>query len=1281
MTINAKRAPGDTALNDATAKESIEPLTVQAQDYSGAIQQEQQRSAVVSEVFVPLIDMEEKGIEVNETEKQAQWAIDFNKDKLTDQEYEDAYTTLTKSNIVNSIYDTNLRMLDQWATKKQFALEQGINEVDALEELVQEYTPEKLFPNSQMAREMWDTNMYKPFYAQTRAESIQNDLKTAQTKTLNALSNSVNMAVSDIYNGKSSDEAFSNWMRQTALQRSTLSVNDNNRAISETYSNLKFAEAKMLYNTANPSNYSKIKNVLKGMLKENGKKQFQALDNNGKPLKDTSTGKDVMLDLSMDAQHIESISSMIGSLDDKARAASGGGGAGSAAIGSLLDDLNAKYGGATALDKGVGKKDIMALARYTREEIDTDFHTVLSTIDNSNSSPSAKAASRDKVIRQYGSVILQHEQAVAWLEGSKNLAEAVGRIKSGSATPADYIKAGANVLQNTPAGKAIAGFKTNQEMSRLRNKINQIMQSSSAPDITHLVSKDYRDNIGKGVNSIKTGNVEGAIRHFKLAGNAADGFAGTKNSTASRVLPSHIMSDLTEHYKSLNPEDKEKFSKNLATVLVKAGMVNTLVDSSYLKNIENNKEAVAFSKNLFKNVIYEKANPELDAAVFNCEHKNVTQEQLNQSYSGYIANLPDNTNSHYKSTDSIGGYAETLCQKYKIDRSMIPLISGFIEDSTKKLIFSDPKIKQENIDKAIESTLQNNFIDIKSKYAGESYFVYDLDRYGQVSNDNIEWEKTKVEAAGYAAERACHEYTGLGGIRKITLHKNASGDYEVSGDGKPLRYTDPITKQVKVLTIQNYDNILGFSNLSKPMQEKQIASHAHGLTLAYIIATDDAAARKIVKDVSTSGFNTIVGDSGIGEAYFGQGFNKNDAKSIRINQERLQSEAAKILYTMTEEGFAQEMVDYLSNDNLKYEMIDKLGMNPIFKVLDHGTVQIGDNTVANFAYNRAIAAGTINTVINKEEQYSATRGDTAYFDTVSKAKSKGFQLDVLGKKNKDNYNYKFIIGYHPHLTRGKIDIFGEWTPEAITDMRQIVMETRDHNRFETSDAQLYESLKDIKNSQGKPVVRIVKYGLFERESSARGLKVISLPPDQNSITNTPEQKARIHAKDAFNNQSNGMPKLSQKDIDAVLIATYSDMDKDSDGRFGMARLTEEQYQSYGITKDQMIKNPFIQDRILINRIQSLAVKTGSMDMAILLALGGKVKIRISDSTNGGRTDESKSYNAEQVLLMPRLKANQYLVMHNIYNVDKDKHYTKREANEYLERVRKYNDYKRSMNNL
>ena len=1275
MTFDAKRAPGDIALNDATAKENIEPLTVQAQDYSGAIQQEQHRSAVAADVFVPLIDMEEKGIEVNETEKQAQWAIDFNKDKITDEEYRNAYETLTKANIVNSIYDANLRMMDQWFIKKQFALEQGINEVDALEELVQEYTPEKLFPNSQMAREMWDTNMYKPFYSQTRAESIQNDLKTAQTKTLNALSNSVNIAVADIYNGKSSDEAFAGWMRQTALQRSTLSLNDNNRAINETYSNLKFAEAKMLYNTANPSNYSKIKNVLKGMLKDNGKKQFQALDENGNPL------KDVKLDLVIDAQHTEAISGMIGSLDDKARAASGGGGVGSAAVGSLLNDLNAKYGGATALEKGIEKKDVMALGSYTREQIDNDFKTVRNTIENSNLSPSAKAASLDKLTRQYGAVILQHEQGVAWLEGSKNLAEAIGRIKSGSATPADYIKAGANVLQNTPVGKAIAGFKTNQEMSRLRNKINQIMQSSSAPDITHLVSKDYRDNIGKGVNSIKAGNVEGAIQHFKLAGNAADGFTGTKNSTASKVLPSHIMSDLAEHYKSLNPEDKEKFSKNFATVLVKSGMVSTLVDSSYLKNIENNKEAVAFSKNVFKNVIYEKANPELDAAVFNCEHKNATQEQLNQSYSGYIANLPDSTNSHYKSTDSIGGYAETLCKKYKIDRSMISLVSGLIEDATKKLIFSDPNIKQENIDKAIESTLQNNFIDIKSKYAGESYFVYDLDRYGQVSNDTIEWEKTKVEAAGYAAERACHEYTGLRGIRKITLHKNASGDYEVSGDGKPLRYMDPILKQQKVLTIQNYDNIIGFSNLSKPMQEKQIASHAHGLTLAYIIATDDAAARKIVKDVSTSGWNKFVDDSKIGEAYFGQGFNKNDAKSIRVNQERLQSEAAKILYTMTEEGFAQEMVDYLSDDNLKYEMIDKLGMNPIFKVLDHGTVQIGDNTVANFAYNRAIAAGTINTVINKEEQYSATRGDTAYFDTVSKAKSKGFQLDVLGKKNKDNYNYKFIIGYHPHLTRGKIDIWGKWTSEAVTDMRQIVMETRDHNRFETSDVRLYENLKDIKNSQGKPVVKLVRSGFFEGDSSARGLKVISLPPDQNSITNTPEQKARIHAKDAYNNQSNGMPKLGQKDIDAVLMATYSDMDKDSDGRFGMARLTEEQYQSYGITKDQMRKNPFIQDRILINRIQSLAVKTGSIDMAIQLTLGGKVKIYTSDSTNGGRTDESKSYNAEQVLLMPNLKANQYLVMHDIYNVDKDKHYTKKEANEYLERVRKYNDHKRSMSNL
>ena len=1305
MTFDAKRAPGDIALNDATAKESTEVLNVQAQDYSGAIQQEQHRSAAAADVFVPLIDMEEKGIEVNETEKQAQWAIDFNKDKITDEEYRNAYETLTKANIVNSIYDSNLRMIDQWFIKKQFALEQGINEVDALEELIQEYTPEKLFPNSQMAREMWDQNMYKPFYAQTRAESIQNDLKTAQTKTLNALSNSVNMAVSDIYNGKSSNEAFSNWMRQTALQRSTLSVNDNNRAITETYSNLKFAEAKMLYNTANPSNYSKIKNVLKGMLKENGKKQFQALDDNGKPLKDTSTGKDVMLDLSMDVKHIEGISSMIGSLDDKARAASGGGGAGSAQVGAMIDNLGEKY----------GYKDIVKdyrnhgkLVNVKPEQIESDYANAIRVVENSSLSDSAKLV-RTAELQTQANLLATAATMINAVGGSKNLQEAVNAIRSGNySSVANGVRSAAtNVLKNIPGTQKLVGSIENKKQQEIARGLSNLLKTHKASDVTYLADGEYKKNTdistGLLLNSIKDPRaLREAIKTFKEAKIAADTFSQQKNSYASRIWPTMSFNDVLKAYAdpAMSPEAKRELEKNVAKFCVETGTCGTFTNPELLDRIQNNKEAKEFVSGVLNSIMYEKADTNLKTAIHSNEGPNkIGQVALNRGYTSWSA-LPINSEGIFKSSDSIEAYSATLCNKYDVPKSMRPFMFGVVMNMTKHLVTASPDIKEGELKKAIEGTFDNNFKKIDSKYAASRYFVHDIGGGSPTAND-IDDEKQYLNIMGDQVERELRETSDTGLKKaKIKLQRSDDNKYYVIVDGSTRSYTDPLTGEEIYLTVHDYRSNTGFDQLPKKVQEQEIEKEAHAKISSYEISTNDQLARGRVKDVSAGWWNNLIRDSKAGDEAFGKGMNKNDDKSIRENTDRLQSASTSVLLVMNEPNFYQNRVDYLldkhNNQGLKYEMISReTPTNPMFKVMDQGIIPIGDPDLANYALDIAINAGTINKLINVPKQISDQRNDTTYSDIIGDAKSNGLQLTRNNRSlrldphhgieaNTPKSVYSFTLIADNHLNPGKTDFYGEWTKEAKQDIKSLLLKNKDHIKAAIGNLKMVEEFKDVKNSKGEP---LLVYKKIRNAYTNNDIVIVSDNP-QTTDKNKEymyETKIKNMAKEASINQATGLPQFTEKWISTTFLANSDKLEDTNKPKFGMLDFTEEYCNAYGLTKKQVMENPHIHARLAINKMQRIAMTTGNQELVPHLLAGGKVYLHrnINSDTILGlasvvsniwlNAKDRKVYNADQILTMPKIPDGCELRLYKPINIKKDKYFTEKEYKEYQKRLENYKE--------
>lgn len=143
----------------------------------------------------------------------------------------------------------------------------------------------------------------------------------------------------------------------------------------------------------------------------------------------------------------------------------------------------------------------------------------------------------------------------------------------------------------------------------------------------------------------------------------------------------------------------------------------------------------------------------------------------------------------------------------------------------------------------------------------------------------------------------------------------------------------------------------------------------------------------------------------------------------------------------------------------------------------------------------------------------------------------------------------------------------------------------------------YKPFREMKNSEGKPL--FVK-GEFN------GFKV-NVKREGNGTINPASIPALADA--AAASQTNAIPPLDRDDIEALLTTFSSKYNTDifsSNGSFGLASLTGEEYESYGVPAS-VLKNPIMQARVATQEFQRAKDILGSERKAVFALAGGDLR--------------------------------------------------------------------------
>lgn len=144
----------------------------------------------------------------------------------------------------------------------------------------------------------------------------------------------------------------------------------------------------------------------------------------------------------------------------------------------------------------------------------------------------------------------------------------------------------------------------------------------------------------------------------------------------------------------------------------------------------------------------------------------------------------------------------------------------------------------------------------------------------------------------------------------------------------------------------------------------------------------------------------------------------------------------------------------------------------------------------------------------------------------------------------------------------------------------------------------FKKYRDMKTPEGKPLFVKGEYDgfkiNFKKENSGQ-FNVAAIP---------------ALADDAAKTQTDAIPQLSRDDIEA-LISTFgsrynTSLLKRGDGKFGLATLTGEEYESYGVPVSVM-QNPMMQARVLTQEFQRAKDILGSDRKAIFALAGGDIR--------------------------------------------------------------------------
>lgn len=143
----------------------------------------------------------------------------------------------------------------------------------------------------------------------------------------------------------------------------------------------------------------------------------------------------------------------------------------------------------------------------------------------------------------------------------------------------------------------------------------------------------------------------------------------------------------------------------------------------------------------------------------------------------------------------------------------------------------------------------------------------------------------------------------------------------------------------------------------------------------------------------------------------------------------------------------------------------------------------------------------------------------------------------------------------------------------------------------------FKKYRDMKNADGKPLFVKGEYDGFKinlKRDNADGLNPAAVP---------------ALADAAAGSQTDAIPPLDRDDIEALLTTFGSRYNKDifsSEGRFGIALLSGEEYENYGVPAS-VLQNPVMQARVMTQEFQRAKDILGSERKAVFALAGGDLK--------------------------------------------------------------------------
>ena len=356
-----------------------------------------------------------------------------------------------------------------------------------------------------------------------------------------------------------------------------------------------------------------------------------------------------------------------------------------------------------------------------------------------------------------------------------------------------------------------------------------------------------------------------------------------------------------------------------------------------------------------------------------------------------------------------------------------------------------------------------------------------------------------------------------------------------------------------------------------------------------------------------------------------------------VTKERLRSDAIRLLAVMQNDSFIQDFSDTLSSGG-------RLGVNPapqyMKKIYERSlptltTYGMGSKVqtpehlgkMLDYAYSKSTAYNKVDTTINKPISYGM-RGYN-YMGVMTAAANNGFvinrdydPLNVLNvKASSHNRGMALDFGVYsnkmedPVTGYTKISSLENFTKMLTTNSAyagkvRYILTSRPELLDNKPEYAAYAKFRAMKGADGQPLFKDARHidkRLLKRNNHRNHFHVEFKEQVVGSNHKDFVTAHKALASDMADTSASLNTPVTYANSFALLTTFGDNYGKtDATGRFGMANLTEAEYDDLGLT-EALKQDPTLQARAMANRFQAYYNALGNEDLAVYALAGGKFK--------------------------------------------------------------------------